>query len=277
MVGLKGMSLVGVKPLWSYPKVDYEMMAQRGARMPVGLMQYECDRDESQTGQPTELSLISHIPYKDIRRISATDVLRVDGWASLLTSTLPRRRYRCDESLWYATIPIKSLGIKNSAKLAINIRSAKERESRGQWVEPKAHLFDEFCMLAEDFADRVNMNFDRLTALLVIDRGLVVAGTGSQDGAPRHVLFSKGLAATVQDGRNGMTFVLESIFDDIDSALSLISDLSKEMSPSFNPSVMDSTPYSTDIATQLKELAKLHSSGALSDDEFQQAKSRLLS
>jgi hypothetical protein len=90
-------------------------------------------------------------------------------------------------------------------------------------------------------------------------------------------LFSWGLAANIVDARNGAGFVVESIFNELDTALALIADLSNSAGQTQTQSVSREEPSQPhDLAAQLQKLSELRTSGALSDEEFTSAKKKLL-
>ena len=75
--------------------------------------------------------------------------------------------------------------------------------------------------------------------------------------------------------------MIESVFSELDIALALIEDL-RAAAPS-KASAKSTTATNTaeapqfDIAAQLQKLAELHATGALTDEEFREAKIKLLS
>ena len=133
--------------------------------------------------------------------------------------------------------------------------------------------------LADEFPDEVVRNFEDMTADVIAFGMNPVAGTGLSDGIVARNLFSWGLAANIVDSRNGAGFVVESIFNELDTALALIADLSNSAGQSQTRAKLVSSEEPSqphDLAAQLQKLSELRTSGALSEEEFTSAKKKLL-
>ncbi|MSV93463.1 MAG: hypothetical protein F2860_03265 [Actinobacteria bacterium] len=106
-------------------------------------------------------------------------------------------------------------------------------------------------------------------------------GVPLKNGQYKKQLFTRGLAINFVDARNGIGFLVESVFSELDTALSLISELQESNSGKETPKptsqVTPPLPSQNDLPSQLQKLAELHSSGVLTQKEFQEAKQKLLS
>ena len=199
---------------------------------------------------------VTYIPYSEIQNLAQQDVMRLDGFAALM-ATFSNNRYAPDGSRKF-----------RKAWLADTDREAGHRTPLHKLIDLADEFPNEVVQLFEVFEDRISYG---LTP---------VSGTGLTDGVPTRNLFSWGLVANIVDARRGTGLVVESIFNELDTALALIADLSNSAGQTqshLKSLSREETSPSTDLAVQLQKLSELHASGALTDEEFTNAKKRLLS
>jgi hypothetical protein len=128
------------------------------------------------------------------------------------------------------------------------------------------------------FPELVVENFQKIIVEIVSFGLDQASGVPLQDGIPAQQLFSTSLAASIVDSKNGTSLMIESVFSELDIALALIEDL-RATAPSKASTKSTNTAEAPqfDIAAQLQKLAELHATGALTDEEFREAKMKLLS
>jgi hypothetical protein len=245
----EGISLVGLRTDWTPPSRN---------NTSVRFTEIECMTWDRRLIPPSSAQLffeeVTYIPYSEIQNIAQQDVMRLDGFAALVGKHIPN----------YSS--------KKIYKAIMNDTRGKSGPGRRT---PLHSLID----LADEFPDEVVRNFEDMTADVIAYGMNPVSGTGLSDGTVARNLFSWGLAANIVDSRNGAGFVVESIFNELDTALALIADLSNPTGQPQTPakSVSSEEPSQPhDLAAQLQKLSELRTSGALSDEEFTSAKKKLL-
>jgi len=255
-----GISIVGHHTDWT-PESELQ-------RMQEGLNYQLYDLEEAMMEmyrmRPTSsaqysLKEVTYIPYSEIQNIAQQDVLRLDGLAALMT--------------FFSDTNVPDVGLPPNRKFKKAWLADTDRQAGHR--TPLHKLID----LADEFPNEVVWLFEYVIGQLAFGQ-MPVTGTGLTDGVPIRNLFSWGLVANIVDARRGTGLVVESIFNELDTALALIADLSNSAGQTqlhLESLSREETSPSPDLAVQLQKLSELHASGALTDEEFTNAKKRLLS
>jgi hypothetical protein len=257
-VGISGISLVGINLNWS-PEFQYQQDPNR-----YFYLRTKEDHVRWQRRQlpPADVSYeffeVASIPYENIQEIKTAELLRIDGLSAFVSihSALSRK--------------LEEAGKDGKALYKAYMKSPYQGPFRDLTFETSLKLPNLVVTCFQDIIlDVVSFGIDQ------------ASGVPLHEGIPAQQLFSKSLAASIVDSRNGTYFGIESVFGELDIALALIEDLRttasrQSSSKSTKESVKAEVPQ-FDIAAQLQKLAELHAAGALTEEEFREAKMKLLS
>jgi hypothetical protein len=200
---------------------------------------------------------IAYIPYQQIQDVKVAELLRLDGLAAFIAGFEPG-----NQPFGFGSREGKAWSKLSSARREVHTPFGKEVEAAAQFPEIVRGAFQ-----------KVNQE--------IVSYGVSQAsGVPIRDGQAVQQLFSKGLSASFVDARNGTGFMVESVFSELDAAIALISDLRSQTSVG-TPSASQNQPVKSDaptpdLASQLQKIAELHASGLLTDEEFRDAKMKLL-
>jgi len=195
-----------------------------------------------------ELYVEEFLKYEEIESISQVELVRFDGLAALLYMLHFAQSKQCPTPLL-----TRGSDIVNFSAFLEGLVGVYKK-----WVP------DEFIPAA----------FER------IHYGVNVAnGTGvDSNGYPKLILFNSALGIAVQSAKNARKFFLESPFQELDAAVSLI-ESEAEAATTTTREIAETTgaaPQSS-LASELERLAGLKQAGLLTDAEYSAAKSKLLS
>lgn len=193
-----------------------------------------------------ELYVEEFLKYEEIESISQVELVRFDGLAALLYM------------LHFAEAHCPTPPLTRGSDI-VNFSAFLE----GLVGVHKKWLPDEFIPSA----------FDR------IQYGANVAnGTGvDSNGYPKLFLFNSALGIAVQSAKTGRKFFLESPFQELDAAVSLIESQADAATPTPEIAETAGAAPSSSLANELERLAGLKQAGLLTDAEYSAAKSKLLS
>ncbi|CAB4624287.1 unannotated protein [freshwater metagenome] len=245
-----GVALVGLKVNWS-AEFAYEQMRDHMSSSSVRYFRNKRDIVEFMAKAQMPLEgldgswvELAYISYAEIEQVKSSELFRFDGLAALLCFGLPGGK-----------------------------KSAYYREMR------KLNFLDRAVNTWGQFPDEIDW-YDSVMRSISSGWGRAT-GVPLKNGQYKKQLFTRGLAINFVDARNGIGFLVESVFSELDTALSLISELQESNSGKETPKptsqVTPPLPSQNDLPSQLQKLAELHSSGVLTQKEFQEAKQKLLS
>lgn len=285
----KGISLVGISLNWS-PELELQQNpkphgfftgAQHFKRWHI--------RQLPPADAPYQFVEIAYIPYENIQAIKPLELLRIDGLSAFVAAI--------DNTYGQLHQILNTYHTEHKA-YAKSIDDRKEKLYKDWKKQPRKTRTDtlpEYQYLVErpfrPVGLEVSVQFPEVAANSFMDTvdNIVNFGFSQASGVPREEeydsaalqLFSKSLAATIVDSRNGTSLVVESVFSELDVALALIEDLRStpppQSSTNSTKTVATAEVPQFDIAAQLQKLADLHAAGALTEEEFREAKMKLLS
>ena len=257
-VGLAGISLVGIRLNWSpefqFQKNPGQYFYLRSKEDHVRWQRRELPPEDVSF----EFFEVAYIPYENIQEMKSRELLRIDGLSAFVTAT---------GSGILRLLESASKESKAFYKSYMKTRPKERRPFRPLALEASLQ-----------FPELVIENFQKIIVEIVSFGLDQASGVPLQDGIPAQQLFSTSLAASIVDSKNGTSLMIESVFSELDIALALIEDL-RAAAPSKASAKSTNTAEAPqfDIAAQLQKLAELHATGALTDEEFREAKMKLLS
>jgi hypothetical protein len=247
MVGRKGIILVGLRTSLS-PAMSFQMANPHFSTRSPRQAHFSIATHVPNDVDGCQLFVEEFLQYTEIESVAQVELVRFDGLAAVL----------------YALHHAASRG----AMATPTLTRGSDIVNFSEFIEGLVGVFKP--MFRDEFIPAV---FDR------IHYGPNVAnGTGvTSDGSPNLTLFNSALGLAVQSAKNGRQFFVESPFQELDAALSLIE--SEVQTATNAPKVANSAPTSpaSSLASELERLAALKQAGLLSDVEYSVAKNRLLS
>lgn len=192
---------------------------------------------------PYEPVLQFYIPFTDFEQLQSFELVRFDGLAALLyAAALVQADWLIEESRGneFLTFPA----------LVENMKGTK-----------RTHLMSK----------ALGLTFP------ILEYGpYIITGTGTDsDGKSAKSLLNSGLGISIETATQGRKIFIESIFSELDAALSLMMH-GIDSAPKSTIESASKQPATSSIAAELERLLALHQSGALTADEFAAAKAALL-
>lgn len=247
MIGRKGIVLMGFRTSLT-PAMSFQMANPNSVLRSPRQAHFSVATHVPNDVDGCQLFVEEFLPYTEIESVAQVELVRFDGLAALL----------------YALHYAACRGVMATPTL-----------TRGSDIVNFSAFIDGLVGVFKPmFGDEyICAAFDR------IHYGANVAnGTGvTSKGSPNLTLFNSALGLAVQSAKNGRQFFVESPFQELDAALSLIeSEIETAVEA---PKVASSAPASppSSLASELERLAALKQAGLLSDAEYSAAKNRLLS
>lgn len=194
-----------------------------------------------------QLYVVAALPFSQIERTEATELIRYDGLAALL--------YSLHQLYWQAPSEI-SVALGKNEDIRCFPSVVRGLREMGQMSLINSALEDAF---------------------LRIEYGACVAnGTGRNvDGSPVKTLWNSALGLAIQSGVDGRFFFVESNFSDLDTALSLIEAETSTTPTPARPQTTTSTNAQS-LSDDVERLAALFQAGVLTDQEFAAAKAAVI-
>lgn len=247
LVGRKGIVLMGLRTNLS-PAMAFQMNYPDETLNNTRLTHIKIATNIPNDVEGCELYVEEFLKYEEIESISQVDLVRFDGLAALL--------YMLNHIKWIGVIDTPPLTYGSDI---INF-SAFHQGLPGGYRK----------LVRDNYIPAV---FER------IQYGAnVVSGTGvDADGYPNLTLFNSALGLAVQSAANGRRFFLESPFQELDAALSLIESEVDAATTISEVAETTGAAASSSLASEIERLAALKQAGLLSDAEYSAAKSKLLS
>ena len=252
----------------------------------------------------------TYIRFDEIEDIRTSEMCRVDGLVALLYALNPRPGV-ID---WMKTqFGENSQFIQEFADVFMEVSGGYRPEGTGGLLRrppnsserlKRSCLWDEVNLWPsplENFltiAQRFSSNIEALRAFArslygdavfyCIFNGLPSSGGPgfAEDGGYRAALFSSSLVLTIQSKQTGLTWAVQSSFNEIDAAIDLLKHMceSSRNNHSSTNFVGDSSQVQStfeqntqlDLVDQIERLVALHEKGLLTDEEFLSAKRRLI-
>jgi len=267
---------------------------------------YEIEDDNS-----WHLSTHRQIPIDRIEDVSIRSLVRFDGFALLMLSLLwdPQRlfgsgrrkgplsaafeyqiqdaelkRYRSTAGKYYE--PLSDTILPSDEILRANIFSKAYSDYSDQWMRDAQYMpLRVIKFLGKHGAEILDLTGFPEVGPLFFDNdtrelSLKSPRAGEVVKFPRPQLFSRSLAVTVTDSRNGQKYRFESVSSKSDDFVTSLIDEVTLSGPEYD---LDNAPMGErsqvsngDLVSQIQRLASMHQDGLLSLEEFTMAKEKLL-
>jgi hypothetical protein len=253
----------------------------------------------------------TYVRFDEIEDVRTSEMCRVDGLVALLYVLNPRpyavnwmKTQFSENGEFIREFADVFMEVSGEYEPERNEKRFLERDRAPSERLKSFQLWDEVNSLPsplENFltiAQRFNSNVDFLRAfarqlydnavLHYIFNGLPNSGGPgfAEDGGYRAALFSSSLVLTIQSKQTGLTWAVQSSFNEIDAAIDLLKHMCESSRNNYSSATFvgdSSQAQSTfdqntqlDLVDQIERLVALHERGLLTDEEFLSAKRRLI-